>query len=417
MRHFRKERTKMKKLVVQKFGGSSVADCERVKAVAQRIVSYKDHRQNVVVVVSARGDTTDDLIEMAAEITDNPPEREMDMLLSTGEQISCALLTMAIKKLGYEAISFTGGQVGIKTDRTHTQARIRSINARRIKKALEKNKIVIVAGFQGVTHDDEITTLGRGGSDLTAVALAKALNADVCEIYTDVKGIYTTDPRIVPKARKLSVITFDEMLEMASLGAQVMQPRSIEVAKKYNIPLHVRSSFLKEEGTMITKGTDQMESIAVRGVTCNKSEAKITICDVPDRPGVAAKIFTEISKAGVSVDTIVQNVSHTKQTDISFTVLKTDLNKTLHTVRTLSRKIGAGTITHDANVARVSIVGSGMRSHHGIAATMFRTLAENKINIEMITTSEISISCIINRKFSDKAVRALHKRFTLERAS
>ena len=403
-----------KKLVVQKYGGSSVADSEKVKTVAKRIVSYKSAHQDVVVIVSARGDTTDELENLAFEITSNPPEREMDMLISTGEQISCALLAMAVKELGFDAISFTGGQVGIKTDRTHTKARIIDIDAKKIKKALANGKIVIVAGFQGVTHDDEITTLGRGGSDLTAVAIAKAIAADVCEIYTDVEGIYTTDPRIVPQARKIKTITFDEMLEMASLGAQVMQARSIEVAKKYNIPLHVRSTFSKEEGTMIVKGDEKMESISVRGITCNKSEAKITICEVPDKPGVAAKIFTEISKAGISVDTIVQNVSHTRRTDISFTVPKADLNKALKTIKPLVAKIGAGTILHDNNIARVSIVGSGMKSHHGIAAKMFQTLAENKINIEMITTSEISISCIINRHSADDAVKTLHKRFNLE---
>jgi len=406
-----------KRLVVQKFGGSSVADSEKIKNVAERIASYKNHRQDVVAVVSARGDTTDELEQLALEITNDPPEREMDMLMATGEQISCALLAMAVKKIGYDAISFTGSQVGIKTDRTHTKARILSIDARRIRKALSENKIVIVAGFQGTTHDDEITTLGRGGSDLTAVALAKALNADVCEIYTDVKGIYTTDPRTVPEAKKINSITFDEMLEMASLGAQVMQARSIEVAKKYNIPIHVRSTFSKEEGTMIVKGSDKMESISVRGVTCNKSEAKITICDVPDRPGVAAKIFTEISKAGINVDTIVQNVSHTKQTDISFTVPKLSLNKALRIVRGIAKKINAGNVLFDNNIARVSIVGSGMRSHHGIAAKMFRVLAENKVNIEMISTSEISISCLINRKLTGKAVKALHKRFNLDKVA
>lgn len=405
-----------KRIVVQKFGGSSVATSERIKEVARRIISYQSHRQDVVVVVSARGDTTDELEKLAFEITDNPPEREMDMLMATGEQISCALLAMTIRSLGSDAISFTGGQVGIKTDRTHTKARIVRIDARRIKKALSKNKIVIVAGFQGVTSDDEITTLGRGGSDLTAVALAEALDADVCEIYTDVSGIYTTDPRIIPEARKLATITFDEMLEMASLGAQVMQARAIEVAKKFNIPIHVRSSFSKEEGTMIMKGNDKMEGIAVRGITLNKSEAKLTIRDVPDRPGVAAKIFTEISKAGISVDTIVQNVSHTRKTDISFTVPKVDFNKAILIANAIAKKIGGGEILNDKNIARVSIVGSGMRSHHGIAAKMFRALADNKINIGMITTSEISISCIIDQDFSQQAVRALYKAFALDKA-
>ncbi len=404
-----------KKLIVQKFGGSSVANVDRIKTVAQRVVDNKHHKQDVVVVVSAMGDTTDELETLAFEINPNPPEREIDMLMSTGEQISCALMAMAVKKLGYDAVSFTGGQVGIKTDRSHTKARIISIEAKKIKKALTQNKIVIVAGFQGVTHDDEITTLGRGGSDLTAVALAKALNADVCEIFTDVEGIYTTDPRIEPSAKKIREITFEEMLEMAALGAQVMQARSIEVAKKYNIPIHVRSSFSKEEGTMIMKANDKLESIAVRGITCNKSEAKITICAVPDKPGVAAKIFTEISKEGINVDTIVQNVSHTRQTDISFTVPRANLNKALETTKRISENIGGGEILHDKNIARVSIVGSGMRSHHGVAAKMFRALADNKINIEMITTSEISVSCIIEQKHSDAAVRALHRVFNLEK--
>ncbi len=404
-----------KDIVVQKYGGSSVANIERIKAVAQRIVSYKTNRQDVVVVVSAMADTTDELEQLAFGVAQNPSEREMDMLMSTGEQISCALLAMAVKELGFDAISFTGAQVGIKTDKSYTKAKIVKIDARRIRKALSANQIVIVAGFQGVTHDDDITTLGRGGSDLTAVALAKALTAKVCEIYTDVEGIYTTDPRIDKNARKIPLIMFDEMLEMASLGAQVMQPRSIEVAKKFNITLHVRSSYSKEEGTMIVKENEKMEGVVVRGIACNKSEAKITICGVPDKPGVAAKIFTEISKVGVSVDTIVQNVSHTRQTDISFTVPKASLNKALQTTQAVAKKIGAGEVMYDKNIARVSIVGSGMRSYPGVAAKMFQTLAENKINIEMITTSEISISCVINQSLSDKAVQTLHKKFNLQK--
>ncbi|MFH1360815.1 MAG: aspartate kinase [Candidatus Omnitrophota bacterium] len=404
-----------KTIIVQKFGGSSVANTDRIKEVAKRVVSYKSNRSDLVVVVSALGDTTDELLDLASQITNNPPERETDMLISTGEQISCALLAMAIKKLGYDAISLTGAQVGIKTDKTHTKARIVKIDAKRIKNALAENKIVIVAGFQGVTQNDEITTLGRGGSDLTAVALAITLNALVCEIFTDVKGIYTTDPRIEARAKKIDLITYDEMLEMAALGAQVMQPRSIEVAKRFNIPIHVRSSFSKEEGTMIVRANKKLEGVEVRGVTINKSEAKITICSVPDKPGVAARIFTAISKAGINVDTIVQNVSHTRQTDISFTVPKAELNKALRATRETARKIKAGEVLYDDSIARISIVGSGMRSHQGIAAKMFQALADNKINIEMISTSEISISCIIERKLSVKAVRALHKKFNLER--
>jgi aspartate kinase len=405
---------KKKKIIVQKFGGSSVANIDRIKAVAARIFETKTKNNNVAVVVSAMGDTTDELEELVFNITETPPEREMDMLMSTGEQISCSLLAIAIRTLGHDAISFTGGQVGIHTTKTHTKARIENINPARILKAFEENKIVIVAGFQGVTEDLDITTLGRGGSDLTAVALAKALNADICEIFTDVTGVYTTDPRIEPKAKKLKTITFDEMLEMASLGAQVMQARSIEVAKRFNIPIHVRSSFSKEEGTMILKDAEKLEEIAVRGVTCNKAEAKITICAVPDKPGVAATIFNEISNAGISVDTIVQNVSLAKNTDISFTVPKNDLTKAMKVTAEVAKKIKAGEVLSDKNIARVSIVGSGMRSHHGIAAQMFHTLAENKININMIATSEISISCIIDQESTDKAVRALHKAFNLE---
>ena len=403
-----------KQIVVQKFGGSSVANVERIKNVANRVVSYKDKRTDVAVVVSALGDTTDELESLALQLNTNPPDREMDMLLSTGEQISCALLAIAIKALGHEAISFTGRQVGIKTDKSHTKARIMTIDGKRIKKAFKEGEIVIVAGYQGVTSEDDITTLGRGGSDLTAVALAKALKASVCEIYTDVDGIYTTDPRIVKEARKIKEITFDEMLEMASLGAQVMQPRSIEVAKRFNIPIHVRSSFSKEEGTMIIKENEKMEEIAVRGVTCNKSEAKITICSVPDKPGIAAIIFSAIGKEGVNVDTIVQNVPHDRLSDISFTVPKSELNKAIKVAQTIGGKIGAGEIMEDRNVARVSLVGSGMRSHSGIAAKMFKVLADEKINIDMISTSEISVSCIIQQDLADKAVKSLHKAFKLE---
>ncbi len=403
-----------KQIIVMKFGGSSVANPERIKVVAERVISYKKPQYDLVVVVSALGDTTDELIDLAAQVTSDPPKREMDMLMATGEQIASALLAMAIKDQGHDAVSLTGGQVGIKTDKAHTRARIQRIETKRIKKAISKNQIVIVAGFQGVTRDDEITTLGRGGSDLTAVALAKTLSAKVCEIYTDVEGIYTTDPRIEKSARKIKAITFDEMLEMSALGAQVMQSRSIEVARKYNIPLHVRSSFSKEEGTMIVKETDKMEEVVVRGITCNKNEAKLTICSVPDKPGVAAKIFTEISKAGINVDTIVQNVSHTRLTDISFTVPKGSLHNAIASTQAIAKKIGAGEVLHDKNIARVSIVGAGMRSHHGIAAKMFRTLAENKINIEMITTSEISISCLINQALADQAVKTLHKTFNLD---
>jgi aspartate kinase len=404
-----------KGLIVQKFGGSSVANVERIQKVAKRVTSYRKKGYDLVVVVSALGDTTDELIELADKINTEPSEREMDMLLSTGEQISVALLAMAIHKLGYEAISFTGAQVGIITDTRHTKARIIKINADKIKEELKKGKIVIVAGFQGVTINQDITTLGRGGSDLTAVALAKELAADECEIYTDVEGIYTTDPRIESKAKKIKEITYDEMLEMASLGAQVMQARSIEVAKKFDVPIHVRSSFSKKPGTMIIKEVRRMEDVVVSSVTLNKTEAKITICNVPDKPGIAARIFKELALSGISVDMIVQNVSHIRQTDISFTVNKAELGKTIRLTKKVAKKILAGEVLQDENIARVSIVGVGMKSHSGVAAKMFEALAKNKINIEMISTSDISISCIIQKKFAERAVKALHEKFGLSR--
>ncbi len=402
-----------KHLIVQKFGGSSVANVERIQNVAKRVVSYKKKGHSLVVVVSALGDTTDELIELASKISNEAPEREMDMLLSTGEQISVALLAMAIHKLGFEAISFTGSQVGIITDTSHTRARIIKINADKIREELNRGKIVIVAGFQGVTINQDITTLGRGGSDLTAVALAKELKADQCEIYTDVEGIYTTDPRIEPKAKKIPMITFDEMLEMASLGAQVMQARSIEVAKKFNVPIHVRSSLTEKKGTMIVREAKIMEDVVVSGITINKSETKITVCNVPDKPGVAAKIFEELSHGGVSVDMIVQNVSHLRQTDISFTVSSPNATKTIKLTKKVASQIGAGDVIEDQDIARVSIVGVGMKSHQGVAAKMFSVLAEHKINIEMISTSDISISCIIKKKFAELAVRTLHEKFGL----
>jgi len=402
-----------KGLIVQKFGGSSLANPQRIQNVAQRVVNYRKKGYNLVVVVSALGDTTDELIKLANEINSHPSEREMDMLLSTGEQISVALLAMAIHKLGFEAISFTGAQVGIITDATHTRARIIKINADKIKEELKLGKIVIVAGFQGVTLNQDITTLGRGGSDLTAVALAKELKARECEIYTDVEGIYTTDPRLEPRARKIEEITYDEMLEMASLGAQVMQARSIEVAKKFNVPVHVRSSFSKNSGTMIIKEARRMEEVVVSAVTLNRNEAKITICNVPDRPGQAAKIFKTLAGAGINVDMIVQNVSHLRQTDISFTINKADSLKAIRLTKRVARDIAAGEALEDEDIARVSVVGVGMRSHPGVAATMFDTLAKNKINIEMISTSDISISCIINNKYVETAVRALHEEFGL----
>lgn len=405
----------MRKLIVQKYGGSSVANPERIKNVARRVAGYRKKGHELVVVVSALGDTTDELIELAAKISRNPPEREMDMLLSTGEQISVALLAMAIHELGYGAISLTGSQVGIITDTAHTKARIVKIEADKIHQELKRGKIVIVAGFQGMTPQADITTLGRGGSDLTAVALAQTLKADECEIYTDVEGVYTTDPRVEQKARKLDEITYDEMLEMASLGAQVMQARSIEVAKKFDVPIHVRSSFSEKSGTMIIREVKNMEDVLVTGITLNKNESKITICNVPDRPGIAAKIFNQLAEGGINVDMIVQNVSHTRQTDISFTVPKPDAARAVKLTRKEAREIGELEVLQDDDIARVSIVGVGMKTHSGVAAKMFETLAKEKINIEMISTSEISISCIIKKKFSETAVRALHAQFGLDK--
>ena len=404
------------RLIVQKYGGSSVANPERIKRVAQRVVETKRAGADIVVVVSALGDMTDELLALASQISHAPAERELDMLMATGEQVSVALLAMAIHALGEDAVSFTGAQVGILTDGTHTKARIVDINAQRLVKELAKSRVVIVAGFQGVNLNQDITTLGRGGSDLTAVALAKALHADVCEIFTDVEGVYTADPRIVPEARKLSTISYDEMLEMASLGAQVMQARSIFVAKRFEIPIHVRSSFSLREGTMITKSAKAMEDIVVSGVTLQKDEAKVTIRDVPDKPGMAAEIFRELAGRDVNVDMIVQNVSREGSTDLSFTVVKSDLPTTLRVTRSVSHRIGAGEVTTDEGVAKLSIVGIGMRSHSGIAAKMFEAMARERINIEMISTSEIKISCVIRKLHAERAVRAVHRAFGLARA-
>ncbi len=403
----------MPDIIVQKYGGSSVADPDRIMNVAKRVISYKKKGYDLVVAVSALGDTTDELVELAYKITNEPPEREMDMLISTGEQVSVALLAMAIDKLGYEAISFTGAQVGIVTDSSFTKAKILDINTKRILEELKKGKIVIVAGFQGVNLNQEITTLGRGGSDMTAAALAKVLNAKMCEIYTDVEGVYTADPRIVPNARKLSHISYDEMLEMAALGAKVMQARSIECAKKFKIRMHVRSSFNNKEGTIISEEVKAMEDIVVSGVTLNKDEAKVTICDVPDKPGLAAKIFRKISEANINIDMIIQNISRDRTTDISFTVLKEDLPKTLKVARRVAKEIGAEGVLEDQSIAKVSIVGVGMKSHSGIAARMFEALASKKINIEMISTSEIKISCVIKKRSAEEAVRAIHDKFEL----
>jgi aspartate kinase len=404
-----------RRIIVQKYGGSSVADTDKIRQAAARVVKSKKLGNKMVVVVSALGDTTDELIRLAYEVTDTPSEREMDMLISTGEQISVSLLAMALHKLKTEAISFTGAQVGIITDTSHTKARILDINTKRIEEELAKGKVVIVAGFQGVTIDHDITTLGRGGSNLTAVALAKSLGADMCEMRTDVEGVYTADPRIVTDARKLSRISYEEMLELASSGAQVLQSRSIEVAKKFHVKIHVRSSFSDNEGTIISEEVKTMEDIVVSGVTVNTDEAKITICDVPDKPGIAARIFKKIAEANINIDMIIQNISRTRYTDLSFTVPQKDLKKTLKTAKDVARKIGAGDIEYNDNIAKLSVVGIGMRSHSGIASRMFAALARNRINIEMISTSEIKISCIINKHSAVKAANAIHKEFNLGR--
>jgi len=400
-------------VVVMKFGGTSVADATCIKRVANRIVDSRKDGHPVVAVVSARGDTTDDLIEMAREISDNPPAREMDMLLSTGERISAALLAMAIHELGYDAISLTGSQAGIVTDTVHTKAKILDIKPQRIRRALDEDKIVLVAGFQGVSTDQDVTTLGRGGSDTTAVALAAALGAEACMIFTDVDGIYTTDPRIVPEARKLDFISNDEMLELTSSGAKVMMLRSIEVARRFGVPLWVRSSFTNAPGTLIGQEETGMEQAIISGVTYALDDAKVTIHDLPDKVGVAAKVFTALAKANVNVDVIIQNVSAGGATDISFTASEDDLPKITTVLQGLQGDLGFSSFDLDKEVAKVTLVGAGMKTYPGIAARMFEVLAENRINIEMISTSSIKISCVIRKQQVDTAVKALHAAFRL----
>ena len=403
-----------KEIIVQKYGGTSVGNIQKIINVAKRIISYKDKGYDVVAVVSALAGSTDELIALASKITKRPSERELDMLLSTGEQVSMALLAMAVQRQGREAISLTGAQVGIITDSFHTKARIMDIGGGRIRKALKKGKIVIVAGFQGINAEQDITTLGRGGSDTTAVALAVALKAKVCEIYTDVDGVYTTDPNICPKARKMDFIAYEEMLEMASLGAKVLEIRSVEFAKKFDVPIHVRSTFTNERGTMVVAETKDMEKVAVSGVAYNKNEARVTIRKVPDQPGIASRIFDPVFKAGIVVDMIVQNTSQDGLTDLTFTVPKTDFYKTMKLVSDVAAQIGAERVLGDEDIAKVSIIGVGMRTHAGVAKKMFATLAQENINIMMISTSEIKISCIIEEKYTELAVRVLHRAFGLD---
>ncbi|MFQ5963067.1 MAG: aspartate kinase [Candidatus Scalinduaceae bacterium] len=402
-------------LIVQKFGGTSVADAIRLKSAAKRVIKTYLEGNKVIVVVSARGRMTDELLELAYEINENPSKRELDMLLSTGEQMSGALMAMAIHSFGYPAVSFTGRQVGITTDSFHTKARIVNINANRIVEELSKNRIIVVAGYQGVDKNDNITTLGRGGSDTSAVALAALLKADKCEIFTDVDGIYTADPRIVPDARKLTEISYDEILELASVGAQIIHVRSIEFAKKYDIPIRVRPSFNEGTGTLICKEVSKMENIVVSGATVTKNEAKITIIGVPDKPGQAAKIFRELAKENINVDMIIQNISARGLADVTFTVLKDDLPLALKTTERIKKEIKVKEVIANDKIAKLSVVGIGMRSHCGIAEKMFNTLSDEKINIQMISTSEIKISCVIDENQAERALIAIHRAFELDK--
>jgi len=401
--------------VVMKFGGTSVADAARCLSAAQLVVQEKLKGSRVVAVVSARGDTTDDLYKLAYEISDNPSRRELDMLVSTGEQISVALMAIAVHKLGHEAISLTGAQMGIITDNSFTKARIAGISPTRVIKELEDGKIVIAAGFQGTTMGLEITTLGRGGSDTTAVALAAALQADMCEFYKDVDGIFTADPRIVPGARKLDSISHDEMLELASTGAGVLHSRAIELAKKFRVPLSVRSSFNSSPGTVIIAEVPKMESVIVRGAAINDNEAKVTVLGVPDQPGIASKILEKVCNRKINLDMIVQNVGRDGKADVTFTVMKTDVRDALDVCNQAAKELGAEGVTADDNISKISVVGVGMRSHSGVAAKMFKALADQKINILMISTSEIKISCVVDKARGADALRAVHAAFELDK--
>jgi aspartate kinase len=401
-------------LVVQKYGGTSVGSTEKIASVAEKVIASHKEGNQMVIVLSAMAGQTDGLIRLAREVTDDPDPRELDVLMSTGEQVSVALFAMAVKSMGYDARSLLGFQVAIHTDHLYGKARIHEIDTDRITNELDRGRIVAVAGFQGLDEHCDITTLGRGGSDTTAVALAAALKADVCEIFTDVDGIYTTDPGVCPQARKMDVISYDEMLEMASLGAKVLELRSVEFAKKYGVPIHVRSSFSNERGTMVVAETKDMEKVLVSGVAYNKNEARITIKKLPDRPGIASQVFEPVFESGIVVDMIVQNTSEDGITDLTFTVPKTDFHKTMKLVGDTAAIIGAEKVLGDENIAKVSIIGVGMRSHAGIAKKMFETLAKENINIMMISTSEIKVSCVIEEKYTELAVRELHRAFELD---
>jgi aspartate kinase len=404
-------------LVVQKYGGTSVADLKRIENVANKVIRTKENGHDVVVVLSAMAGETDRLIQLAHKIADDPQEREYDVLISTGEQITVALLSIMLNNMGYRAKSFLGFQVKILTDQVYKKARIVQIDTETIKRELQKGTIVVVAGFQGIDQENNITTLGRGGSDTSAVALAAVLKANVCDIYTDVDGIYTTDPNICSKARRLRKISYDEMLEMARTGAKVLQPRSVELAKKFEVPVYVKSSFSDGEGTLVTKEDEEMEKEVVCGVTYDRDQAKITVVRVPDRPGIAAQLFTPLAKDNIVVDMIIQNASIDGYTDLTFTVSRKDIRNAHKLVDEVAKDIGATKVEVDDDVAKVSIIGVGMVSHSGVAAKMFSTLAREGINILMISTSEIKISCVVQAKYTELAVSALHDAFGLDKRS
>ncbi len=402
-------------MIVTKFGGTSLADAERVRRAAKWVIKRKLEGNDVIAVVSARGQATDELYDLAHEITEEPSKRELDMLVATGEQVSVALMAMAIQALGHKAVSFLASQINLQTDSFHAKAKIKSIDQKKIRQALSKGNIVVVAGFQGVDEGGNITTLGRGGSDTTAVALAAVLKADLCEIYTDVDGVYTADPRLEPRARKLNQISYDEMLELASLGAGVLHGRSVEFAKKYDVPLLVRSSFSNTSGTLVTKETKDMEDVVIRGAALARNEARITIQGVPDRPGVAARVCQAVAARNINVDMIVQSSSTAGRADISFTVPKEDLKEAVEAAQSLRKELRAEDVHTDSHIAKLSVVGIGMRSHAGVAEKMFSALAKKNVNIQMISTSEIKISCIIDESSAEKALRAVHKAFGLEK--
>jgi aspartate kinase len=402
-------------LIVQKYGGTSVANLKRINHVAKRVAKTYDQGNDVVVILSAMAGITDSLINMAGKVTEEPDKRELDVLLATGEQTTSALLAITLKSMNYPAQSLLGHQVEVLTDQCHGNARILDIRADRIKELLKDRHIVVVAGFQGCDPNGDITTLGRGGSDTSAVAIAAALKADVCEIYTDVDGVYTADPNICPQARKLTAISYDEMLNMASLGAKVLQIRSVGFAKKYNIPIHVRSSFIEEEGTMVVNEDSGMERLVVSGVTHDKDQARITLKKVPDKPGVAAKIFTPVADAGIVVDMIIQNTRPGGKTDLTFTVPKASFKQALEMEKKIAGEIGAEDVFGDVKISKVSVIGVGMKDHSGVAAKMFAALAKENINIMMISTSEIRISCIIEEKYTELAVQMLHNTFGLDK--